>query len=426
MSSNRSGNFLNRSSLHSFLITIITSVILTTFCGFIFLRIWEGNRLIAELLLLAVVLLNTMFNMVIRHKLNEQIQIRIDILHKLAQGNLLEFEIDSRHSGELGEMGRTLKSIVDEIRFLMKQLGYTADLVAESSVILDTNACEAAKATAEIATAIQEIANGTDRQHRETNEVSRAIWKMSEDIKTVVANIDEVMSFANNSANTAENGSSHIKNAIKQMGTIEKTTQVVYEAIDDLNNQSLQIKQIVDTISQIASQTNLLALNAAIEAARAGEHGKGFAVVADEVRKLAEQSQIATKEIAGIIQSITKSNADAVQVMNNGKKEVAAGFEIVNLAGQIFSEVNQMANSVSEQVNQIFVSVKSISESGQIVSEKMNVITNITKETATHAETVSAATQQHAASSEDTTSASQNLAYMSLEMQGAVNAYIVE
>lgn len=153
-----------------------------------------------------------------------------------------------------------------------------------------------------------------------------------------------------------------------------------------LGNQSKEIGQIVNTISDIAGQTNLLALNAAIEAARAGEQGKGFAVVADEVRKLAEQSQMAAKQIADLIAQIQSQPNSAVQAMNEGSAEVKIGTEVVDTAGHTFTDI-------------------------------------ISRDTAAQAETVSAVTEEQSAAMDEITTSSEALANMAEDLSEVVSKF---
>jgi methyl-accepting chemotaxis protein len=195
--------------------------------------------------------------------------------------------------------------------------------------------------------------------------------------------------------------------------------------VANLGERSVQIGQIVDTISGIAGQTNLLALNAAIEAARAGEQGRGFAVVADEVRKLAEQSQDATKQIADLIQEIQGETDKAVVAMNQGTHEVKVGTEVVSVAGQAFGEITLLITQVSDQIQDISAAIQQVTSGSQLIVSSVQDIDGISKKVAEEAETVSAATEEQSASMEEIAASSQSLAKMARDLEAAVSKFTV-
>jgi len=181
----------------------------------------------------------------------------------------------------------------------------------------------------------------------------------------------------------------------------------------------------VDAISAIAGQTNLLALNAAIEAARAGEQGRGFAVVADEVRKLAEQSREATTQIATLISEIQHDTEKAVSAMNDGSREVKLGAEVVNMAGKGFNEIVFLVNEMSGQVQGIATAVQQIDSNSQQVVSSIRAVEKTSQTIAGEIQTVSSSTQQQSASIEEIASSSQSLARMAQDLQIAIQSFRV-
>jgi methyl-accepting chemotaxis protein len=166
-----------------------------------------------------------------------------------------------------------------------------------------------------------------------------------------------------------------------------------------------------------------LALNAAIEAARAGEQGRGFAVVADEVRKLAEQSQQAAKQIASLIADIKLDTDSAVIAMDEGRKEVRVGADVVNYAGRNFKEIYGSINEVSLQIQAISASIQEVASGGQQIVSSVEDIDLICKDTSAQAQTVSAATEEQSATMEEVAAASQALVKLSDELIRAVHKF---
>ncbi|MBB5335424.1 methyl-accepting chemotaxis protein [Pectinatus brassicae] len=267
------------------------------------------------------------------------------------------------------------------------------------------------------------MAAGTSREIKVVEKASNVVDAINQKISHAAENIYYVESTADKAADFAEEGGKSIKNAVNQMEIINNKVSHSANVVVALGNQSKEIGQIVNTISDIAGQTNLLALNAAIEAARAGEQGKGFAVVADEVRKLAEQSQTAAKQIADLIAQIQMHTDSAVVAMNEGSAEVKLGTEVVDMAGRTFADIVKLVNQVSGQVREIAGAVKDITNSSEEVVNSVNEIDIISRDTAAQAETVSAVTEEQSAAMDEITSSSAALAKMAEELSEAISIF---
>jgi len=253
--------------------------------------------------------------------------------------------------------------------------------------------------------AINQIAGGAQEQATHVNQTSTTIGEMAKDIEEVTGNAQAVLNAATDAAKVARNGEMAVNSTISGMEKIKTSVDESAVKIKELGDQSQKIGEIIQVIDDIAEQTNLLALNAAIEAARAGEHGKGFAVVADEVRKLAERSGRATKEIAELINSIQKGTEKAVAAMEQGTAEVEEGVQLAHDAGQALEEIMKTVELTLSQIQLISGAAQKMSENSSAVVVAVNNVASITEEN-------SASTQQMAAGSHNAMEAIETITHL--------------
>jgi len=354
----------------------------------------------------------------------------------IAQGNL-KIKINTRSGNdEIGILSRSFAQMVRTLNDLISKVSRSADNVATTSRELTTNAQNTAavsktvrealntlscsneeqaasvKQTAgiveQLTMAIDQIAAGAQEQAQNVNNGSFKVGQMAQRIEDVAASTDDVANAAKQASEAALKGGQVVEQTIAGMKRIKSTVMESGERIKQLGEQSKAIGEIIQVIDDIAEQTNLLALNAAIEAARAGEHGKGFAVVADEVRKLAERSGKATKEIAELIITIQKGTQNAVSAMEIGITEVEKGSEFANDAGQALKEILTTVNRANEQVQNISLAIQAISADSTEVVAAIDNVASITEEN-------TAATEEMAAGSSEVSRAVSGMARLTEE-----------
>ena len=273
-----------------------------------------------------------------------------------------------------------------------------------SKIISDVNNAVHATASAsnQISSSSEEMAAGAQEQSAQTAEIASAVEQMSKTILETTKNSSAAAEAAKNAGSIAREGGKIVNETIEGMNRIADVVKKSAETVHILGKNSDQIGEIVQVIDDIADQTNLLALNAAIEAARAGEQGRGFAVVADEVRKLAERTTKATKEIATMIKQIQIDTSEAVSSMNEGTAEVEKGKQLTDKAGKSLHQIIAGAESVVDMSTQLAAASEEQSSAAEQISKNIEGINNVTKESA-------AGIQQIARASEDLSRLTVNL-----------------
>jgi methyl-accepting chemotaxis protein len=347
-------------------------------------------------------------------------------LKEIAEGEGdLTRELTIKSNDELGEFAQSFNQMTANLRNLIRQVGSSTEQVAASAEELSATSEQASTASELIATTTQEVSAGTEKQVSSVEESSKAIHEMSAGVQQIAANANSASSKAIKTSETATEGNEAIQTAVKQMNSINHTVSELAQLIKGLGDRSNQIGEIVEVITDIAEQTNLLALNAAIEAARAGEHGRGFAVVADEVRKLAEQSSGSAQQITELISTIQGETTKAVQSMELGTKEVADGINVVNSAGHSFETIRHSINEVTQQIQEVSAASKQLTLSTEKVVSSIDLISEVAETTSSGTQNVSAAAQEQLASMEEISASASSLSKMAEDLQYLIGKFKV-
>lgn len=324
---------------------------------------------------------------------------------------------------EIGRLGKAFDTMTQNLRGLIKQVSNATEQLAASSEELTASSQQSADASGNIAASISQVAAGSEKQVSAVNETSAIVQEISATMEEVSATATEMATMSEQTAKVALGGKTSVDRAVTQMGAVSVGAKQAQTAALELKASSAQIGEIVGLISTIAGQTNLLALNAAIEAARAGEQGRGFAVVADEVRKLAEQSEAAARQIKTLVGGNHESIGKVVGAIDLAIGDISQGVELVNVAGTNFGAINGQVRQVTDQVAVIAKAINEAASGSQHIVSSIKEVESISRGTAAEVQTVSAATEEQSASMEEIAASSQSLAKLAIDLQSAVSKF---
>ncbi len=288
-----------------------------------------------------------------------------EVIEAVTAGDLTR-QLDVEHDDEVGTLMRKINQMVSDLGKLIREVHIAGNSLGEASE--------------QISSAAEEMSSGSSEQANQTNEVATAMEQMSRTIIESSKNATDAAEMARKAAQLANEGEKVFQDTIGGMTKIAQIVNKSAETVDKLGKSSAQIGEIIQVIDDIADQTNLLALNAAIEAARAGEQGRGFAVVADEVRKLAERTTSATKEIASMIKRIQSETTQVVTAMTQGNIEAENGMKLADRAADSLSEIITSVNSVMSMINQIAAASQEQSSASEQISHNVENISTVAKQ----------------------------------------------
>jgi len=271
-----------------------------------------------------------------------------------------------------------LGNVVDSVNFMLDNFTKVLERVRKAAIDVSASANQ-------ILNSADEMAAGATQQDQEITNTSSAVEELTVSMKQVSNNAEASAEAARRALDAAEQGNRAVNDTLEGMQRIRSSVQATAKKIKSLGDRSLEISEIINVINDITEQTNLLALNAAIEAARAGEAGRGFAVVADEVRKLAEHSRSATKDIAALIKAIQAETNEAVVVMEEGTREVEVGAGLADQAGKALEAISSVVRQSAELVQEISLASKQQVRGTEGVANAMQIISGITRQTTTGA-----------------------------------------
>lgn len=312
------------------------------------------------------------------------------------EGDLRQ-RVEIKGRDEVAELSTYFNQFVNQMHGTIKEVGQASSQVAAAAT--------------QVAASAEESASSASSQTQQTSQVAAAVEELSASVIEVAKKGSMATDYSTNTTNLANQGSQAIEKTIHAIDSIAAEVKRTAQVITELGSRSEQIGKVISVINDIADQTNLLALNAAIEAARAGEHGRGFAVVADEVRKLAERTQTATKEVADSIRQIQEGTNSAVSAMKQGEKTVASGVELAGMSNQAMRQIVTGQSSLDGTIREIAAAAEQQSQASTQIASAV--------------ETINQGTQQGQVAAQQSASAAETLSQSAERLHSLVKRFKV-
>lgn len=326
-------------------------------------------------------------------------------------------------SDETEDLSNSLNLVVDSLRNLVGQIRSSSVKVNESSLALAATTEQMTASSHEVAGSIEQISQGAGTQAEMVERVSRAIREMANETERIAASAAKLSQSAEDTTSTARQGEQLASTALGNMKQVLEQVEENTEQMVSFSEQVQKIGTIIDVITNIAQKTNLLALNATIEAARAGEYGHGFAVVAEEVSKLADSTSESAGEITRLIETTREQSQKVHLSMAESIRSIDAGREAVDVAGSTFGAIIDKAEVAQTQATEITQMTGNQKNGAHTIVEAIEEIARVTEDNAASTEEVSAATEEQSASMEEMTFASQRLSKLADELLVSVSRF---
>lgn len=349
-------------------------------------------------------------------KLNKSVNV-------IAHGDLTEPAIDIQSKDEVGELAKSFNTMKENLKGLLSSLAVSAEHLSASAEELSASTQEVSASSIEVSQSLENTAKAAESTTSAAKESSVAMDETAAGVQRIAESAQNLHNSASDTSEMANVGQEKIENAEQQMMRIHSSTKSTTNLVQALSKQSEEISHILKVITDITEQTNLLALNAAIEAARAGEHGKGFAVVADEVRKLAEQSNQSAGQIESLTVEIQQNTKNVEQAILENLDTVEGGVQLIQDAGSSFETIVQAVDEMKAEIEDVSAITEEISAAAEQVAASVSEIATSTGNATDQIESISANLQQVTATIEEIASVSNDLSSEAVKQNEAVQEF---
>ncbi|WP_245975479.1 methyl-accepting chemotaxis protein [Oceanobacillus chungangensis] len=383
----------------------------------------ESSVYIGLLIMAITIIVVIIVSMKFSKSISNPIKQIAEFMLELSKGNLKTKINVNKRNDEIGKLLADMKLMQDNLHNTISNVAAASSDVASQSEELTQSANEVTTGSQQISLTMEEIAAGTEKQADATSEISSAMESFSIKIQDTNEEGAKVQKSSIEVLELTNHGKQLMESSNQQMIEIDKIVQESVVKMDALNAESQKISQLVSIIEEVANQTNLLALNAAIEAARAGEHGKGFAVVADEVRKLAEQVSVSISDITQIVCSIQSESQAVAESLKAGYAEVKLGTTKIKTTAETLNKINYSTTEMVDYITIITGNLSEIATGSQEMNVAIQEIAAITEESGAGIEETSATAQQSSSSMEEVAGNSVELANLAEKLNELVRRF---
>lgn len=373
--------------------------------------------------ILVAIILGTVQVLLISRMVSRNLNKVVEVSQKIANADLTVENIDYKGNDEIGRLAVATNSMSDTLRRMVGQISEISETVSGQSEELTQSANEVKAGSEQVATTMQELASGAESQANYASDLASSMETFTTKVNDANENGEHIYTSSTTVLRMTKDGSQMMESSVQQMARVDQIVKEAVDKVQGLDTQSKEITKLVYVIKDIADQTNLLALNAAIEAARAGEHGRGFAVVADEVRKLAEQVGVSVTDITGIVEAIQMESTSVASSLQGGYDEVEKGTSQMKATGETFAEIEGAVSTMVESIQSVTSSLSSVATNSQEMSTLVQEIAAISEESAAGVEQTSASSQQTSSSMEEVASSSNELAKLAEKLNELVRQF---
>lgn len=371
---------------------------------------------VALIVLGVMILVAIMATMIFTRNINERLQVVTAAMEEAGKGNFTRsLEINSED--EIGHLTRSYNAMKSNLAETMRRVRLASEQVAASSEELMASSHQTTQAINQATLSLNQVALGAETTVNGAKESARAMEELAIGVQRIAESSSVVSEESIQAANESERGNATLQKAVSQMNSIERSVNDSASLTKQLGIRSQEIGKIAELITNIASQINLLALNASIEAARAGENGRGFAVVANEVRKLAVQSADSAHQIDALIKGIQLDAKDSVTAMDRVIVEVQSGKDLVDDAGNTFQMILHAIQNVAHKVQEVSAITEEISASSEEIAASVDETARISEESSLNTQSIAAASEEQLASMDNISSSADSLSKMAQELE---------
>ncbi|MCJ0929764.1 methyl-accepting chemotaxis protein [Virgibacillus halodenitrificans] len=370
-----------------------------------------------------VLLLAVIVAVLVTKGITKPMQLVMNRMKAIANGHLNQQPLEAKGDNEIGHLIKATNDMNQNMRNLLNQISGVSETVSSQSEELTQSANEVKAGTEQIAVTMEELATGTETQANSASDIATLMGTFTTKVEEANVNGEQIQQSSNEVLDMTSRGSHLMNQSTDQMIKIDHIVKDAVDKMQILDNQSQEISKLVLVIKGIAEQTNLLALNAAIEAARAGEHGKGFAVVADEVRKLAEQVALSVNDITGMVTTIQTESDTVANSLKDGYIEVEKGTEQIETTAKTFTEISTAVTDMAESIRLVSANLSEIMAGSQEMNGSIEEIASVSEEAAAGVEQTAASAQQASGSMEEVAGSSDQLAQLAEELNGLVRQF---